>query len=170
MEDLHDRWPHRWISPKVKVKESKIHGLGTFTTEPISKGEVVRVDGGIIVPKSNIEEYREIIGGIRGIQIDDDFFICPTEPKGGCYNHSCDANLGYKSSIVMIATKDIKAGEEVAIDYSYSEANIKPFSCNCGSKICRKTITSNDWKNPEFQEKFKEYFTPYIKSKIDGLN
>jgi hypothetical protein len=27
MEDLHKRWKHRWLNPKVKPFKSKIHGL-----------------------------------------------------------------------------------------------------------------------------------------------
>jgi len=169
MEDLHKIWPHRWINPNLEVKKSPIHEFGTFATEPISKGEVIAVYGGIIVPKSDIEEYRQKIGGIYGIQIDGDFFICPTESGGGRFNHSCDANYGCGTSISLIAIKDIKPGEEVVFEYAFTESNFEPFKCKCGSPNCRKIIKPDDWQNPELQRKLGEYFSPYLKKKFSEL-
>jgi len=137
MEDLHEIWPHRWISPKVENKESHIHGIGTFAKEPIVKDEVVAVYGGIVVPLQDIEKYREKMGGIRGVQISDDFFICPTEKEGGLFNHSCEANLGYDGQVLVVAIKDIVAGEELVFDYSFSESSFVSFTCTCKKKaIC----------------------------------
>lgn len=166
MEDLHDIWPHRWITPKTKPKKSPIDGLGMFATEPIAKGDIVAVFGGIIVPKADIEKYREKIGAIRGIQISEDFFICPTEKKEGLFNHSCQPNLGYTNTIIIVAIEDIPIGKELLFDYGMSETNFKPYTCNCGSKNCRKTIKPDDWKNKELQEKYGEYFASYLKAKF----
>jgi len=166
MEDLHKIWPHRWINPKLKVQKSPIHEMGTFATAPISKGEIIAIYGGIIVPKSDIKKYREKIGGIRGIQFDEDFFVCPTEPEGGCFNHSCESKGGIKDTIKYVAISDIKPGEEVVFDYAFTESDFEPFECNCNSKNCRKIIKPDDWKNTELQEKSGEYFSPYLKKKF----
>ena len=166
MEDLHEIWPHRWITPKAENKESQIHGTGTFTKEPIAKDETVAVYGGIIVPSQDIEKYREKIGGIRGIQISDDFYICPTEKKGGLFNHSCEPNLGYNGQILIVAIKDIAADEELVFDYSFSESSFKPFTCTCKNPSCRKTIKETDWQNPEFQKKYGKYFTKNLRDKF----
>jgi len=167
MEDLHIKWPHRWITKKAKPGESKIHGTGMFATEDIAKDEMVAVYGGIIVPKSEVEEFRIIVGGMRGIQIDKDFFICATEKAGGLFNHSCNNNLGYSGQITIVAIKDIKAGEELVHDYALSEASFKPYECTCKSPNCRKTITQDDWKSKELQNKWGNYFTPYLKSRFN---
>ena len=166
-EDLHDIWPHRWITSKASPQKSPIDGLGMFATEPIAKGEVVAVYGGIIVPKINIEEYREKLGAIRGIQIDEGFFICPTEKKGGLFNHSCEPNLGYKNTIIIVAMKDIELGDELVFDYGMSESNFKPYTCTCGSQNCRNTITPNDWEDKELQNKHGKYFATYLKNRIN---
>ena len=168
--DLHDIWPHRWINPKAKPDKSKIHGTGMFAIGDIKKDEAVAVYGGIIVPTSDIEKHRRLIGGVRCIQLDEDFFICATEKKGGLFNHSCDNNLGYGSTIKIIAIKDIKAGEELVHDYALTESEFKPWKCNCGTKNCRKVIKPADWKNPELHKKCGEYFTPYLKNKFKELN
>jgi len=166
-EDLHDIWPHRWITSKANPQKSSIDGLGMFATSPIAKGEVVAVYGGIIVPKTDIELHREKLGAIRGIQISEDFFMCATEKKGGLFNHSCEPNLGYKNTIFIVAMSDIISGEELVFDYGMSESNFKPYTCTCGSQVCRKTITSNDWKDKELQNKHGEYFASYLKDRID---
>ena len=166
MEDLHHIWPHRWITLKAKPQKSPIEGLGMFTTEQIAKGEVVAVYGGIIVPKTDIEVYRERMGAIRGIQISEDFFMCPTEKKGGLFNHSCQPNLGYANTILIVAIEDISLGKELVFDYGMSETNFKPYTCNCGSQNCRKTIKPDDWKNKELQEKYGEYFASYLKARF----
>jgi len=103
MEDLHNTWPHRWITPKTKPQKSSIHGTGMFAIKPIKKDEAVAVYGGIIIPKSDLDKYLKKMGSIRGIQISKDFFICATEMKGGLFNHSCEPNLGYKNTIIIVA-------------------------------------------------------------------
>lgn len=168
-EDLHNRWPHRWLSPKAEARDSEIHGLGVFAVESISKGEAVGVLGGIVVPRSEIKDYWDAMGHV-GIQIDDDFFIVPSSrqelKEKGVFNHSCEPNLGYSNSITLAAIRDIKQGEELVFDYAFSESYHKSFPCSCGNTNCRKEIGPEDWKLPELQEKYKEYFSPYLKVKL----
>ena len=169
MEDLHKTWPHRWLNVKARVSNSKIDRLGVEAIEDISKGEDVGVLGGIIIPKKDIEEYWKIVGHVS-IQIDDNFFIVPTSreelKEKGLFNHSCSPNCGFSSSINLVAIKDIKEGEELTIDYAFCESFMEDFKCNCGSENCRGTIRGVDWKISKLQEKFKDYFSPYILRKI----
>lgn len=169
MEDLHNIWAHRWINPKARLHKSKVQGLGVVAVEDISKGEKVGVLGGIVVPSSEIDEYWEKIGHI-GIQIDDEFFIVPSNrkelEKTGIFNHSCKPNCGFSNQIILVAIKEIKKGEELVFDYAFNETLMEEFKCNCGSKECRKIIKPTDWKNKEIQEKYGKYFSPYLKEKI----
>lgn len=151
----------------VKVPKTR---MGVVAIKNISLGETVGVLGGVIVPKSEIKKYWKMKAGHVGIQISDDFFICPTKreelEETGVFNHSCEPNCGYKNSIELIAIKNIKAGEEIVFDYAFSESVIEPFECNCGSMTCRKIIEPTDWKITEMQKKFGNYFSPYLKNKI----
>jgi SET domain-containing protein len=169
MEDLHDIWKHRWVSPKVKAVKSRIHGWGAVATGHISKGEIVVVVGGVIVPTSQITDYRQKMDHI-GIQIDDGFFVVPTSRKEAedtaVPNHSCEPNIGIKDTIKYVAIRDILPGEELFLDYAFMESFFEPFKCNCGSKTCRKIITPDDWKNPELQRKYREFFSDYLKRKF----
>ncbi len=173
MEDLHKKWPHRWITSKAKCFDSKIDRWGVVTIKDIKKGEAVGVLGGIIIPSIKMEEYWKLIGHV-GIQISDDFFIVPSEreelKETGVFNHSCNPNCGFEGSTKLIAIKDIEEGEELTFDYAFCETLIREFKCNCGSLKCRKIIKPTDWKIKELQEKYFEYFSPYLKEKINKTN
>lgn len=169
MEDLHKRWPHRWLTKKTKSFQSPIDGLGVVATDDVQEGETILVYGGIIVPLSEIEKYRSKMGHV-GIQIADNFFICPTtkEELGqtGIINHSCEPNLGFKSPVELITIKDIKSGEELTLDYAFCESVFEAFECNCRTTSCRQVIKPADWQSNAIQKKYGEYFSPYLKSKI----
>jgi hypothetical protein len=169
MEDLHRIWPHRWITPKAKSNSSKIHRLGVIATQGIKKGESVCVFGGAIVPKKEIDKYNKNLGDF-GIQISDDFFIVPTTreelEETGVFNHSCDPNCGFSNSITLVAIRNVKKGEELTLDYAFSESCTQEFKCNCGSPNCRKIIKATDWKIPELQQKYRKYYSPYLKAKF----
>ncbi|MBS3170515.1 SET domain-containing protein-lysine N-methyltransferase [Candidatus Woesearchaeota archaeon] len=167
--DLHKRWPHRWLNSKAKPGNSLIHRYGVFAKEDIKKDEPINVFGGIAVPKTEIEEYRKIISH-AGIQVSDDFFIVPSNNEElieqGIFNHSCEPNVGFNSSVTMIAIRNINAGEELVMNYAFMETYFEPFECNCGSSECRKTIDSNTWKDLDFQKKYGKFFSPYLKDKF----
>ena len=168
MEDMQQFWNHRWVTPKAHSNESSSHGMGVFAKEDIAKGEIVGVLGGLIVPVSEHKKYTDRMEQV-GIQVNDGFFICPSskeEYKLGIFNHSCKPNCGFKDSITLIAMRDIKEGEELVFDYGFSETAMKSFECKCGSTSCRKQITGEDWKLKELQEKYFDYFSPYLKEKI----
>jgi len=169
VEDLHKKWPHRWLNSKAEARHSGIQGTGVFAKEKILKGESIGVLGGVIVHKNDIQEYRSIMTQV-GIQIDDDFFIVPTTreelEENGVYNHSCDPNIGFSNSITYIAIRDIEAGEELVFDYAFCETFYNGFDCHCGSEACRHKITSDDWKIKDIQKEYGKYFSPYLKNKI----
>ncbi|MDP1706832.1 MAG: SET domain-containing protein-lysine N-methyltransferase [bacterium] len=169
MDNLHNRWSHRWLNPKAEALFSGIAGTGVFAKEKIMKGEPVGVLGGIIVLKKDILEYRAQMTHV-GIQIDDNFFIVPTEreelEKYGVFNHSCEPNVGYANSITFAAMRDIEVGEELVFDYAFSESFYDGFDCHCGLPVCRQKVTPDDWQRKDLQEKYSEHFSPYLRKKF----
>ncbi|MBS3084651.1 SET domain-containing protein-lysine N-methyltransferase [Candidatus Pacearchaeota archaeon] len=169
MEDLHKKWSHRWTNPKLKVYNSKIHGIGLVAINKIKKDEMVCIVGGIIVPVSDIENYWKRVGHF-GTQVNDNFYIVPSTKKeieiGGAFNHSCDPNVGWEGDIRAVAMREINEGEELTMDYAMYDSNIEKFKCSCGSKNCRGFIQAGDWQNKELQKKFGKYFSPYLKKKF----
>ncbi len=169
MKDLHTQYSHRWLSPKAIAYKSPIHGLGVKARQLISKGEIIGVLGGVIVPVSEIDSYWKVMGHV-GIQIDDDFFIVPTTrtelEEKGVFNHSCTPNCGFTNSITLIAIKEIYPEQEITFDYAFNETYMENFNCSCKSPDCRKIITSLDWKNRKIQDNYGQYFSPYLRQKI----
>lgn len=169
MEDLHNRWSHRWLHPNAECRESPIHGLGVFAKRSINKGEIVAILGGLIVPKEEIQGYWDILGHV-GIQINEDFFIVPSSreelKKKGVFNHSCNPNIGFVDDIRFVAIRDIEPEEEICFDYAFNETIDEGFECNCGSKNCRKVVKPSDWKNPEIRKRYREFFSPYLRRKL----
>ena len=55
-------------------------------------------------------------------------------------NHSCLNNCDYEGQglkLWVIATKDIKKGDELTCDYGFGyDSDYKQFPCECGSKNC----------------------------------
>ena len=43
-------------SPKIKVRQSKIHGRGLFATDDIAKDEIVAIKGGHIIDRKTLRE------------------------------------------------------------------------------------------------------------------
>ncbi len=169
MTNIYDLWSHRWLSPKTEIKRSPICAVGVFAKDHIKKGEIIRVTGGLIIPKTDAEKYNKIINyEVDNIYLDigDDFLMAPTQDDlklTATINHSCDPNAGFLDTITIIAIKDIAPGEEIAWDYAFSQTTFTPFQCRCGKDNCRKIIKPDDWKNKDIQERYGQYFSPYLK-------
>lgn len=157
------------ISNKVEIRNSEIDKKGMYARENISKGEVVYIKGGHILLREEVFSSSVINSYLP---ISDDFFVgaisSGEESDVKLYNnHSCDPNCGMHGEITFIAIKDIRAGEELTIDYAFIDNEDYAFECHCGSPICRHIVTGFDWKIKELQDKYYPYFAQYLKDKID---
>jgi len=160
-----------YLSPKTEVRESKIHGRGLFAIADIAKDEIVAVKGGRIVDRKMLREKITPRLGPVEIQIDDDLFIAPVTDEerelSMLYsNHSCDANLGIRGEITLVAMRDIRAGEELTHDWATTDDDDYSVECKCGAPNCRKTVTGKDWQRPELQERYAGYFSAYLARKL----
>ncbi len=163
-----------WVSPKVELRKSSIHGEGLFAIEKIAKNEVIACKGGYLLETGDFNKLPDECKA-AGLQVGDTIFLAPkseSEAKGVMIgiNHSCSPNVGICGQIDTTAMRDIELGEELTGDYVVAYQNkYFNFMCNCVSKNCRSVVTSDDWKNPELQEKYKGYFSIYIQKKIIEL-
>jgi SET domain-containing protein len=163
-----------YLSPKVAVKKSAIHGKGLFTIEPIAKGEVVCVKGGYIFDRQTLQSMPEWFRAAE-IQVADDLFVGPVaeaEREGSMIfsNHSCDPNIGVQGQIVFVAMRDIDAGEELTHDWATTDDDDYRIECNCEAPNCRKILTGKDWQKPDLQTKYAGYFSSYLAEKIRLLD
>lgn len=159
------------------IKNAGSKGKGVFVTRNICKGEhVIKCD------LTKLKEYK-----VEDIEIESDHW---DEAGGGKWvldyspasyiNHSCDPNCYTKYYTLkkkdIVAMRDIKKGEEITVDYSTgapygcdsneAEKGWRNMNCECGSKNCRKIITSNFFKLPKYlQKKYYKNLPPSVKRK-----
>jgi len=158
-----------WLNPKVKVSRSPIDRLGLFPAATIIEGEKVMMLGGSIVTDKQLEEKmksKERYDAV-GLDLDANLSVLPKDWPGIHGNHSCDPNLWMADAVTVIARRHIGVGEELVVDYALF--TISPnwsMKCSCGSDLCRKQITGNDWKLPELQQRYRGHFSPFIEKLI----
>lgn len=154
-----------WISPSIEVKETATKGKGMFAIKDIKLGDTVIIWGGNYV--TGVQLKKMDLTGMQVMQWDEDLYSVEGrgESEGYFINHSCDSNTWMDGVNVIIARKDIDKGEEITIDYAlfeFESSYVSKWKCECGFEKCRKTITGNDWKQKEIQERYKGHFSPMI--------
>ena len=159
-----------WVSPKLRVGPSFIAGVGTFAQDFIKKDEVVIVQGGRILPNAAI--LADALSQ-HCFQVAPGLSICPLEMTklnlDGVFhvNHSCDPSCGFSGQIVLVARRDIAAGEEITYDYVMTDVGdldveVEPIHCACGSSLCRKLVTGEDWRSSELRKRYRGYLSHFV--------
>jgi SET domain-containing protein len=162
-----------WISPKArKGVDSGIAGRGLLATQPIPRGDVVAVKGGHILTTAELDALPEKLRN-SDIQITDDLHLAAVtdeeyEPVMLFVNHSCEPNVGFAGNVVLVAMRDIGAGEELTTDYALFDDYDGTMTCSCGTPSCRCVIDGRDWRRPELQRQYAGYFSWYLQRKIDA--
>lgn len=160
-----------YISPKaVKGGSSAIEGRGLVAVAPIDKGEVVAVKGGHIVDTATMRQLPERLR-VSDIQIADDLHLVALEdaeyePVMLFLNHSCEPNVGFAGNVVLVAMRDIAAGEELTTDYALFDDYDGQMPCRCGTQSCRQVIDGHDWRRPELQRRYAGYFSWYLQRRF----
>ncbi|NQV08412.1 SET domain-containing protein-lysine N-methyltransferase [Candidatus Woesearchaeota archaeon] len=151
----------------VEVKDAGKKGKGIFALKDIKKSEQILYFTGKVVEVGNESKYPEHIRehwhpiDKKG---DKTVYVLPKSPWM-YMNHSCEPNARVKNDRYLIAIRDIKKGEEINIDYSTLFLEGWEMKCECGSKNCRKVISTFDKLSPKNQERLKDYVSSYVKKK-----
>jgi hypothetical protein len=77
--------------------------------------------------------------------------------------------LWMADAVTVIARFDISPGQELTIDYAlFTVQNDWSMNvvCNCGVQVCRRTITGNDWKLLDVQNRYHNHFSPFLNERI----
>lgn len=162
---------YSWVDPRLITKGSDIEGRGVFATALIKRGEIIVRWGGTVYTT------QQLLNGETNeqtaCQIDDNHYIASPvtakQDEEDFMNHSCDPNTWMDDEVTISAKRDIKPGEEITADYALWVADpgfIIIADCRCGSLLCRKKITGDDWKLKEVQERYKGHFPPYLEKRI----
>lgn len=133
----------RYARFKLRVSPSGIHRYGVFTEEAIPKGKkIIEYTGERI---SRRETARRADGPLNYLFTLDSYWTLDGAVGGSgaeYINHCCAPNCYawiYKGHILYMSQRDIRAGEELTIDYRFDH-DVPAVKCACGSTECRGTI------------------------------
>jgi len=112
-------------NPKIEVRKSPVHGVGIFAKKAIKMNEVLEENHYIILKgdwhklPSLMQEY--IFGWTKELT-DSKSKAALVFGNGPLYNSSPDPNADWHTNVkrnrfIYFAIKNIKAGEEILIDY-----------------------------------------------------
>ena len=122
---------------KYEVREGRPGtGKGLFACANFQKGDFIVEYTGVRIPTKEANEHK----GRYLFELDDEWTIDgePSNSPARYINHSCEPNAEAEiqdGRIYILATKHIKAGEEITIDYGdeYFDEFIKPVGCKCAA-------------------------------------
>jgi hypothetical protein len=124
---------------------------------------VVPIDSGESLIDLNAEETLSSPTR-RSLQIGEGKHALGSEETVGYLNHSCEPNVFLDFSCLCVrALKDIRAGEEVKLNYAATEYEMHDsFRCDCGSPACLRMIRGFKFLTRDQQLKLKPYLAPYL--------
>jgi uncharacterized protein len=157
---------HRGI---VMRSKGTIHGSGLFATQHIPKGTPVWT---LNEPTFSWEEVNSWSKERReafnwyGFQCGVDRYSLPEGPSRET-NHSCDPSTWWAGSNVLVARRDIHAGEEITYDYTTCDVDlIFEMDCHCGASNCRGKISNRDYLDPGWQKQYGSNLPPHVLAAI----
>ena len=166
--------PETWVSPKQDIRPSPIQGMGIFAGQTIKQGEAVEIIGGQVMSEVEFEMFQRNTPLYNAVQIGEGLHLVEllnnTYNRKGSLNHSCDSNLWMADAVTIVARFEIAMGQELTVDYALFTSQshwIMDSMCQCGTAVCRKTITGNDWKLRGVQERYQNHFSPYLSERIN---
>jgi uncharacterized protein len=135
-----------WLNPKIEVRSSPIEGKGLFANEPIAKGEQLTRNGDddyIIMTDEAFQAFTTTASSYDAVALGNGMHRVSTVPRdqdpSNYGNHSCDPTAETNNE-GLVATRDIKADEEITSDYALGSSKNWSMMCNCGALNCRKIV------------------------------
>jgi uncharacterized protein len=133
----------RYACFRLVIRRSKIHRYGVYAQERIpSNRKVIEYTGQRV---NRFEARRRGEGDYTYLFAVDPYWTIDGAVGGSgaeIINHSCEPNLIsriMKGHILYMSLRIIKPGEELTIDYNFSDRS-RTTPCSCGAKNCRGTI------------------------------
>jgi SET domain len=118
---------------EIFIAPSRINGVGMFAGKSIgAKSLVWKLNGKLLQNPPQSDP--------NWIGIGPNCWINPNEPLNRI-NHSCDPNAAFGRRLGLYALRDIRADEEITIDYSTTETDPKwTMECHCKAPGCRRGL------------------------------
>ncbi|HAA55600.1 MAG TPA: SET domain-containing protein-lysine N-methyltransferase [Myxococcales bacterium] len=157
-----------WLHPDLALRDTSF-GKGIFAQSFIPKETLLCVWGGRVYTTEGLDAISEELR-THAIQVEVGAFLVPELPlhDADYFNHNCQPNAGFSSSITLVAMRDINADEHVCFDYAMSDTvPYDEFGRDCGARLCRKKVTAEDWRREDLQRRYQGFFSPYVQRLIE---
>lgn len=167
-------------NPKVFKKQIADDFYGVFASEDIKEGESIFKGWNDTCTRLTRDEVRKLSEPYKSVfekyctEIQEHVYVGPYEGEDVhlqidyFINHCCDPNAWMVNDDDVAARRDIKAGEQITIDYATFVVNEFESSrinkCLCGSANCRGKVSKNDWW--KLKEVYKGHYISWIQKKI----
>jgi SET domain-containing protein len=154
---------------ELELRESAVHGLGTFAARGMPPGHCVgHYEGRRYAPWT-----QRALAGEPGLTymfgLSDGTLIDGAQGGNATrhINHSCEPNCRASEQIdedgglhiVILTRRRIRAGEELFIDYRLDVGDDDParYPCRCGAPRCRGTLALVDGQDEAFKRPMREW-------------
>lgn len=132
------------VNDILTVKDSPVHGKGLFSSIDFFSGQTITAIEGDVIDADECVR-RESEGNVYIFWKEDDIYIDVSNHSiikfiNHSCNYNCDVEEDEKGNLILIAIKDIQAGEELTIDYGYDEIYE---SCTCDGCTNKTIFKSN---------------------------
>ncbi|MEZ5403949.1 MAG: SET domain-containing protein-lysine N-methyltransferase [Bryobacteraceae bacterium] len=133
---------------RLRIGPSKIHRWGVFAAQDIPRNRKIIEYTGELISRRETKRRADASEHIYLFTVNS--YWCKDGSVGGSgaeyINHCCEPNVRavvIKGHILYMAMRDIRAGEELTIDYNFDK-HVEKVSCICGASKCRGTINVVD--------------------------
>lgn len=139
-----------------------------FAAKPFAAGEVVAVWGGKVYTAEEVGRLARCFPHFDTHTVSvwpgyylgsENLFECD---DAELFNQSCNAYVGIRGQIVLVARRAVPAGVELTFDYDKTEVAAKPFECQCDDSKCWGNIDGSPWRGPGFVEQNRAFLSWHI--------
>lgn len=173
-------WAKNYNQKLVK-KEIAKDFFGVFTSQDIKEGEPIFRNWNDSCTKLTLDEVKNLPKEYKEIfekystEIEPYVYVGPYANEDVhtqldyFINHCCEPNCWLINDDDVVARRDIKAGEQITIDYAtfiiHEFASSRIEKCLCGAPGCRGRFGNNDWW--KLKDTYKGHFISWIQEKIN---
>ena len=148
------------MTDDLVIRDAGERGRGLFARRPFRSGETVITMAGDVLTTDALTD------DLMALQVGDGLWLCSTGTNLDDYaNHSCEPNTGFAGGdIILVALRDIPAGEEITWDYSTSlDEPGWSLDCRCGAATCRGVVLP--WRNlaGEIRDRLRPWALAYLR-------
>jgi len=133
----------------LRFSQSPIHGIGGFARGDITAGtRVIEYVGRRIDKAESLRQCQQRNQCL--FALDDSFDLDGNVPwnQARFINHSCRANCEARldqGRVWIIASREIRAGEEITFNYNFDLEDYNQYPCHCGSRDCVGYIVAEEF-------------------------